>query len=303
MKKLSKSNLSKWIEHLINRELYGNETKARVVEILRDVYDKILKELKKTNYISTKSEYQRVLKEIEKLLSEYSLAYDEILSEQIIKIPEMESQWLQDFMKELGKDFVIPATLFSTVKFSPIANLTNYSQLIDSSALRIKNIVDTSLRTAYLIKESTQDVATRLENKIEKEVANISADTEVFNTTAFSMTDYLMFRKNNEEVRYTAILDSNTCIACGELDGQIFKMKDAPVLPMHYNCRCALQPIELEEPPTYGEWFEEQSDDIKYQILGKTRYQLYKEQGIKISQFVNNGEVIPLKNLKLDKFL
>lgn len=122
-------------------------------------------------------------------------------------------------------------------------------------------------------------------------------EVEAFNTTAFSMTDYLMFRANKEKVRYTAILDSSTCIACGDMDGQIFNINEAPILPLHYNCRCALVPSELEETPSYSEWFEEQSEETKRQILGKTRYELYSEKNIDVSTFVNNGEILKLDDL------
>ena len=111
-----KSSLSKWIEHLIKRELYGNGTKEQVVELLNEVYEKILKEMRKSPYISTKTEYQKILKHIEEILAEYSTVYKSILITQIADISNVESEWLQGFMKELGKDFVIPATLISTFK-------------------------------------------------------------------------------------------------------------------------------------------------------------------------------------------
>lgn len=72
------------------------------------------------------------------------------------------------------------------------------------------------------------------------------------------------------------------------------------MLPLHYNCRCSLISMELDEVPSYSDWFEEQTDEIKRQILGKTRFELYKEQGFQVTNFVNNGEIIPLKDLKID---
>ena len=180
--------------------------------------------MRKSPYISTKTEYQKILKHIEEILAEYSTVYKSILRTQIADISNIESEWLQGFMKELGKDFVIPATLISTLRFSPIATATNYKQLVDTSVNRIKTSVDNVLRTAYIMKEDTANNTERLSRKIEKEVSNVMTEVEALNTTAFSMTDYLMFRANKEKVRYTAIFDNLTCIACGDMDGQIFNI-------------------------------------------------------------------------------
>lgn len=45
-----------------------------------------------------------------------------------------------------------------------------------------------------------------------------------------------------EYVLWTATLEHNTCQRCGDYDGQIFKLDDAPDLPLHPNCRCCLSP-------------------------------------------------------------
>lgn len=90
--------------------------------------------MRKSPYISTKTEYQKILKHIEEILAEYSTVYKSILITQIADISNVESEWLQGFMKELGKDFVIPATLISTLRFSPVATATNYKQLVDTKS-------------------------------------------------------------------------------------------------------------------------------------------------------------------------
>ena len=39
-------------------------------------------------------------------------------------------------------------------------------------------------------------------------------------------------------VRYHACNDSKTCTDCHELDGQVFRISEAPSIPQHYRCRC-----------------------------------------------------------------
>lgn len=46
-----------------------------------------------------------------------------------------------------------------------------------------------------------------------------------------------------DKVLYTATLESNTCEHCAELDGKEFTLRDAPEIPKHPNCKCALIPI------------------------------------------------------------
>ena len=46
-----------------------------------------------------------------------------------------------------------------------------------------------------------------------------------------------------KKVQWVAEDDHKTCGVCNELDGQIFKLKDAPP-KQHYNCRCYLIPVK-----------------------------------------------------------
>lgn len=88
------------------------------------------------------------------------------------------------------------------------------------------------------------------------------------------------------------MLDSSTCIVCGNLDGTIYEnIEDAPFIPVHDHCRCFLQPlVEGQEYPseTYSTWLSKQSEAEQRKILGKTRYEMYK-QGLPIKRFVNDG--------------
>ena len=49
-----------------------------------------------------------------------------------------------------------------------------------------------------------------------------------------------------KKVQWVAEIDEATCGTCHELDGMIFDLKDAPP-KQHYQCRCTLQPIKIEE--------------------------------------------------------
>lgn len=49
-----------------------------------------------------------------------------------------------------------------------------------------------------------------------------------------------------EKVKWIAELDSRTCKVCRERDGKIYELSKVPA-KTHYNCRCYLEPVEIEE--------------------------------------------------------
>jgi len=50
-----------------------------------------------------------------------------------------------------------------------------------------------------------------------------------------------------EEVQLWAATDERTCKVCGTKHGNIYKIKDRPILPLHANCRCTYLPVIDEE--------------------------------------------------------
>ena len=49
-----------------------------------------------------------------------------------------------------------------------------------------------------------------------------------------------------EKVKWIAELDSRTCKVCRERNGVIYELSKVPE-KTHYNCRCYLEPVEIEE--------------------------------------------------------
>jgi len=105
----------------------------------------------------------------------------------------------------------------------------------------------------------------------------------------------------------------HNCIICAAEDGVTYKsLKDAPILPRHYWCRCLIVPIvsmldyeserasvdgPVSEKVTFSDWLREQSVERQKDVLGPMRYKLYK-QGTNIKDFVKDGRVLTLKELK-----
>lgn len=49
-----------------------------------------------------------------------------------------------------------------------------------------------------------------------------------------------------DKVKWIAELDSRTCKVCRERNGKIYELSKVPK-KTHYNCRCRLEPVEIEE--------------------------------------------------------
>ena len=302
MKKQKKSKLNEFIQHTIDCESYGNNTVEVVTELLQSLFEQISKILKTTPYVFSKGVYNQLLKDIEAILEEYRTNVTSVYEIDIKDIASYQSDWMKEFLSDLGKSAIIPAYILFTLKFNPVANASNYKDLIDNSVYKIRQSVESSLRTAYITQEEMSNVTARFENRKPQFEKNIIADTKVVSATTFSAVNYLMYKANKVNTVYCAILDSKTCIPCAELNGKEFEYKDQPILPQHHGCRCALIPTNAlsdeEMPESFEQWFESLSEEEKIEAVGPERYKLY-QAGVPVTKFVDNqNKQIPVKELK-----
>jgi len=293
------NRLDAFIKHAISSERYGNNTKEKVLRRLHLLYNEIETIIKNTTFISTKTNYERVLKEIKACINEYQESTTDILLEAQSFITSTESEWLKTTLSDLGK-IVIPATLLASVRFSPVSNAVNTEEMVRQSAYKINTQMDIALRSVYITQNDPAQIISTINNSkriMEKQIEN---EVITHNDTVFRVTDYLMYRANKTKVTYCSILDDRTCIECGEFNGKTFDSDKAPVLPLHNRCRCILVPsafIDNESVTSYSDWIESLNEKEKLNALGKTRYQLYKS-GIPVTSFVNDGSLISVKELK-----
>lgn len=300
MKKNQK--LNEFIKHTIDCENYGNITKDSAIKLLQKLYANISEKLRKNPYILNKKAYLNLLSEIESLLNEYKSNCIDIYETSFEDISMYQSTWLSDFMKELGKNIIIPTSILASIKFSPIASSTGYKDIVDREVYKIKENVENSIKIAYLTKEDMNAVSDRFENRLPKYEKDITTDSKTINTAAFSTVNFLIYKANKQKVVYSAVLDTGTCFDCGLNNGKVFNIQEAPLLPIHYNCRCVYIPYEVTEdgevPEDYLDWIETLSDEDQLEILGKNRYELYKS-GFPINHFIGeDGKIIPIKELK-----
>jgi hypothetical protein len=107
-------------------------------------------------------------------------------------------------------------------------------------------------------------------------------------------------------VQWSGTIDRRrkTCIQCGVLDGRVWKKSSealVPVVNTHPLCACILIPVVRGAPPSktisYREWFREQDAAMQREILGPTRYKLYKSGGYKLPDFATARGVRSLSSV------
>jgi SPP1 gp7 family putative phage head morphogenesis protein len=137
-------------------------------------------------------------------------------------------------------------------------------------------------------------------------------------------------------VQYVATLDARTTDICAGLDGQVFKPTEGPRPPLHMNCRSTTVPItkswdelgkemktdafsKLKEPKTenqlrasmngavpakttYNAWLKQQTPEFQNAVLGRRRAQVFRNDRLHLSRFVNYG-TFPPKSLTVAELI
>ena len=290
----------------------GIYTKARYKEIakkLREISKKLKESVEENTDVDAVIEYE--LKKEQKLLD-------------LVK---------NDIAKVGAVNYVFPTAeqISTAALFKPAANIT-YQSYLDGIEAGLYNTWDSAVRTGYLTGKPTKQIVSdviggispesRLKNpgQINTLRNSIYANTRTLLQSFAETTREQVYRDNEKyfgngkddyKYEWLSTLDSHTCLVCGNLDGKLFKkIEDAQPIPRHRNCRCLLLPyfdIEgqtrsspdgyVDSKITFEDWLSKQDERTQKEVLGKTRYELYKK-GVSISQFLDNGKVITFEQLR-----
>lgn len=104
--------------------------------------------------------------------------------------------------------------------------------------------------------------------------------------------------------RWVSVLDGRTSPICRERSGQVYKTGEGPVPPGHPNCRSTIIGIprggsrDVRDDLSYAQWLEKQPARAQKEILGPTRYKLYKDGNLRMDRFIADGRVINLDQLR-----
>lgn len=111
-------------------------------------------------------------------------------------------------------------------------------------------------------------------------------------------------RRISDRYRLVAVRDARTTLICIANDGKVFRYDDPAKLvpPLHWSCRTTMQPVidwkklGIPEPPNQGPggwrdyeaWLRTQPDALQRQILGASRWELWRSGKLSLRQLVDS---------------
>lgn len=304
-----KEYIDNYIKHAISMVEFGNFFAHKVKALTDQAEEDCNAVLEKYKTATTKSVCSNCQREIDLIL--YALEDDITLlvENSVNDMSEKEKEWLSNFVASpLGIEFSFADKANDLLMLIPVATAGVVGKFGETVSDRLRNIYQQKVVSSYISGASFEDLEDSFQSRFNSFNRGLEADSETLGSSLSEQYDRVVYTRNSKKIKgyiWSAILDSHTCIVCGELDGQRFDdISKVPMYPVHDRCRCTLIPftedIEEELPSSYKEWFEVQPKETKRQILGKKRFELY-ESGVKVKNFVNNGKITPLKDLKIQK--
>lgn len=301
--------IDNYISHIADMVEYGNYFSSQIFSFIDDAKKDIDNILEIAKRCLTKKELRFLKSEIEKKLIALEEEISSYVLSEIEEILKNEDEWL-----ELNVENPLNISLSKSdiskkkIPLIPIATAGVIGVFGTTIKKRLEDIYSSFITISYITGSTFEDLKDDFESRFNAFDRGLSADVESVGSSISSQYDRVVYTRNDTKIKkyiWLSILDSRTCLVCSSLDHTIYKsIEDVPIYPKHDRCRCQVIPITEEMiefiPESYEQWFEKQNTEEKKHILGKTRFQLY-EQGMKIKQFVNNGRITPLVDLKNKK--
>ena len=294
------------LKHYIDIEYYANGLNKTFQDLFKELEKRCFQIIESQKSISTKNSYNAVYKAIKEEVEKYR----EELQNRLKNEAELILNEELDFLDNLYNDsenkeksnallYTLGGITLSKILFAPVDGKDTLSQFTERTEKNILRAYDTSLRANYLFGQKTEDTVNQVSNNLKQVSRGIQNGIRTAIPSFAKNTDRIFFLNNNMEVVWCSTLDGNTCLLCASMSGKRFKsMAEAPVTP-HCLCRCQLIGVaKLTSPvPTYEEFIESLSEEEQIEVLGKNRYEMWKNYDIKLERFVNNGNIVPLKNI------
>lgn len=228
-------------------------------------------------------------------------------------------------------DFIFPSLeqIRTSALFAPVTDGMTYQNYLEGIEYGLFSAWDSAVRTGYLTGQTTDDIVRGVlggvsgNGKLADSGSIRSFRNSVYRSTRTVLQSFAnetrskVFEANEEyfgdggnKYEYLATLDARTCTVCGVFDGKLFKsLKEAPKIPRHFCCRCLIIPYfdidgqtrsstdgYVSDKITFGKWLDTQDEKTQLDVLGRTRYELFR-RGEKIDQFVDNGKTLTLEQL------
>lgn len=293
-----------FLKRYIDIEAYADGEAEKALELLEECEGELDDIILSVPDYHTKAAVSEAESEIKKRTSALSTALSALAIGAAVGVAAKQAKWLS---KLYGFDKT-PDDFNSFVKFTPYNGKDTIQSASDRLARSVRTAYSSAVRSAWAFGGSSEgavETAGRQKKSFEN---SVMSDFETSIPSFAKFADRRTYEMNSERIRgyrCCATLDGRTCVVCGEYHSMFFTDRaKAPDYPLHNRCRCVLIAEMEGEPdtelPTYQEFVDGLSDEEQYEVLGKTRYELYKNGEVKLDQFVKNGRKLRLDELDID---
>lgn len=120
----------------------------------------------------------------------------------------------------------------------------DFSSRLWKNTKQLATVLNDTLRHGVQQGKNVTEIAVELDAKMQQgfHAAHRLARTETMHVLNVSSLEGYKAAKI-EKVQFWAAEDERTCELCGKLHGKVYDFNNAPVLPMHPNCRCTYLPV------------------------------------------------------------
>lgn len=296
----------KLLYHEIMAIYYGNSITADIAEEFEEVIRQIENLLKGQKTVATRKQARELLLYIYDLLNFFEDELEKDLEDDVEDIINGEVDWFSSLLqKETDKKITIPKTLVATVLLMPYTARDNIKSFVKKFSTNVRNSAANVINAGMFLSSPTEQIAENM-NKVMKNLkTGLSSEVQTIVKSTVDNTQNII-KKANPKIftgyKWCSILDSKTCDICEDLNNTVYStIGDAPFAPIHYRCRCQLIGFlrESVEPEwsTFGRWIESQTEEVQRKVLGKKRFDLWKNGDLELKDFVNDGQKIKLKDL------
>lgn len=149
------------------------------------------------------------------------------------------------------KDFAIPdEKVIKQIADSPWKTKFQNGESTFSKSLwkdtdKLNKCINNVLSAGIVQGKTFTEMAIQINNEMNKgfNVAHRLVRTETMHTLNMSSLNSYKDSGVVKEVQYWAASDERTCEICGIMHGNTYKINEAPILPIHVNCRCTYIPV------------------------------------------------------------
>ena len=331
---MNNSLIDSYLKHQINIDRFSNYEAQRLLNILDQAIIQAKNIVSKTNGSFTKARYERTISNLQTLSAMLNDKLNGIIESDFKELARIERQFVSKVLT--GNGITVNLEMPPIEKLWAAASEDTYADThltfknyIDGLSNNFYETWSKNVRAGWLNGMTAAEINRTVLGTVEnlnldaKEMKalrhSLKMNTRTMIAEQATTARHETYKANSNlfsGYRFIGVLDSRQCLFCGSKDQSIYKtIEDAPDLPAHRGCRCLLIPevrgLEgfddddqraseggaVPASMSYSDWLEKQDAETQRDILGKSRYEMYKN-GLPITHFVNDKKILTLKELE-----